>query len=359
MSLQQEFRFPGSAVDPVKMLTWLALALCLHVGAAFGSLESAFDSVLEQSENGDARDVGAWQRKTAESHGLAPRFRDCASCPEMTVIPSAVSASHPQLPLFAGQPPELEQITQAFAISVTPVTFEQFRRFEAALGIENPAPAGFVAGGRGFCESMLYAAHMHYPSGSLGVNRSRPYPESSISPAHPVVCVDLLEVQAYLDWLSDQSGYRYRLPTEAEWEFAARAGASTRFWWGDQPDPGCRRSHVLAVVWSDNWRQLDSACPTDALGAGVVALREANAFGLHDVVGNVWEWTASCADAAPLISIAATTYDLHADQSLCEAFVTRGGSLDTSLGSLELSAKKIWPPLRPGNLLGFRVVRDL
>ncbi len=359
MNLRREFLFRNHAVDWPKCVTKFTLAVALVIGVAFACVGSAAASSVEHFKDAGARDAGAWQDRFAERHDLAPHFQDCATCPKMAVIPSAINPFHPNLPLFAGQPPELEQISEAFAISVTPITFEQFRRFEAALGIENPAPAGFVAGGRGFCESMLYAAHMHYPSGSLGVNRSRPYPESSISPAHPVVCVDLLEVQAYLDWLSDQTGYRYRLPTEAEWEFAARAGASTRFWWGDQPDPGCQRSHVFAVVWSDNWRQLDSACPTDALGAGVVALREANAFGLHDVVGNVWEWTASCADAAPLISIAATTYDLHADQSLCEAFVTRGGSLDTSLGSLELSAKKIWPPLRPGNLLGFRVVRDL
>ena len=359
MNLQREFLFRNHSVDLGKCVTKFTLAVAMVIGVGFASVGSAVASSLEHFKDAGTNDAGAWQDRFAERHDLAPHFQDCATCPKMAVIPSAINPFHPNLPLFAGQPPELEQIGQTFAISVTPITFQQFSLFEDAMGIENPAAPGFVEGGLGFCESMLYSAYQPSPSGSAGLSRSRPYRESTVSPAHPVVCVDLLEIQAYLDWLSDQSGFRYRLPTEAEWEFAARAGASTRFWWGDEPDVNCQRSHVLAAVWSDDWRELGSACPTNAVGAGSVALGEANAFGLYDVVGNVWEWTSSCADAAPHITVAATTDDLQSDQPLCEAFVARGGSLDTSRGSLELSAKKIRPPMRPGNLLGFRVARDL
>ena len=359
MCFQRKIGDAGRVFEPLRLTGTAILTVCLAAGAFFLPFASGAEYAFDQLDGSHADDARAWQHKFADKHGVAARFRDCASCPEMAVIPPAKRPSLPGLPLFAGQPPELEQIDQAFAVSVAPITFEQFGWFEDAMGIKSPAAPGFVRGGLGFCESMLYSADRHFPFALVGLTRSRPYLESSISPVHPVVCVDLLEVQAYLDWLTDQTGYRYRLPTEAEWEFAARAGASTRFWWGDDPDLSCRRSHVVASVWSDEWRQSDTACPTVGLGAGEVALRKPNAFGLHDVIGNVWEWTASCADSAPHITVSATTYDLYVDRSLCESFVTRGGSLDTSRGSLELSAKKIWPPLRPGNLLGFRVARDL
>jgi len=93
---------------------------------------------------------------------------------------------------------------------------------------------------------------------------------------HPVIEVSWYGATAYLNWLTEQTGKPYRLPTEAQWEYAARAGTETRYWWGN--DFGKNRAN----------------CGSNGLGeTAPVGSFEANPFGLYDTVGNVWEW---CAD---------------------------------------------------------------
>jgi formylglycine-generating enzyme required for sulfatase activity len=96
----------------------------------------------------------------------------------------------------------------------------------------------------------------------------------------PVINVSWLDANAYADWLSDQTGQTYRLPTEAEWEYAARAGSETRYWWGN--DIGRNRANCNGC--GSRWDN-DRTAPVGSF--------DANAFGLYDTVGNVWEWTCS------------------------------------------------------------------
>ncbi len=117
------------------------------------------------------------------------------------------------------------------------------------------------------------------------------------------------DAQEYVAWLSKLTGLRYRLPSEAEWEYAARAGSDTAYWWGD--DIGVDRAN----------------CAGCGKGAGATTVPVgsfgANPFGLYDVHGNVWEWTADCwngsyagapVDGAPWVS------------GECKRRVLRGGS---------------------------------
>ena len=95
---------------------------------------------------------------------------------------------------------------------------------------------------------------------------------------HPVVCVSWRDAVAFCNWLSEREGLAYRLPTEAQWEYAARAGSTTESCWGDDYDGIIDRAYVPF-----GWRVFDK--PTAPVG-----LFTPNAFGLHDVVGNCWEW---------------------------------------------------------------------
>ena len=97
---------------------------------------------------------------------------------------------------------------------------------------------------------------------------------------HPVVCVSHQEATAYAQWLSRETGRRYRLPTEAEWEYAARAGTQTAYPWGNHVGSGRANCDGCGSRWDNR-----QTAPVGSF--------EANGWGLHDTVGNVWEWTCS------------------------------------------------------------------
>ncbi len=100
---------------------------------------------------------------------------------------------------------------------------------------------------------------------------------------HPVVCVSWNDAKAYAQWLSDQTGYEYRLPSEAEWEYAARAGTETKYWWGNEA------SHKYMNYSGDSYGGLAKGQDKWKYTAPVGSF-PANPFGLHDMNGNVWEW---------------------------------------------------------------------
>ncbi|MGZ0018025.1 SUMF1/EgtB/PvdO family nonheme iron enzyme [Nitrosomonas sp. wSCUT-2] len=131
----------------------------------------------------------------------------------------------------------------------------------------------------------------------------------------PVINVTWNDAQDYVQWLSKQTGKKYRLPTEAEWEYAARAGMQTRYWWGD--DIG--RNNANCDGCGSQWDNKQSA-PAGSF--------KANAFGLHDTAGNVWEWTQDCwhgnYDKAP--SDGSAWLDKGGGD--CSLRVVRGGSWD-------------------------------
>jgi formylglycine-generating enzyme required for sulfatase activity len=166
------------------------------------------------------------------------------------------------------------------------------------------------------------------------------HPETNNAPEPgqlPVVNISLHDALAYCRWLSHQTGQRYRLPTEAEWEYAARAGSDTEYCFGD------KAAELRDYGWyTDNARKRIQS----------VGLKKPNAWGLHDMHGNVWEWTCSRYteryDGAELCCV---------DKSM--TCVIRGGSYQNSPRHARSAYRDGWEAHASAPVTGFRVVRIL
>ena len=117
---------------------------------------------------------------------------------------------------------------------------------------------------------------------------------------HPVACISWNDAKAYTDWLSRKTGKAYRLPTEAEWEYAARAGTATARYWGEDPSQSCsyanlgdRSAKEKVSGWITLYKQ-EHACSDNYAYTAPVGSFKPNRFGLYDMLGNVLEWTEEC-----------------------------------------------------------------
>ncbi len=123
---------------------------------------------------------------------------------------------------------------------------------------------------------------------------AKPLGTVALSGNHPVSCVSFNDVMAYVAWLNKQTGRNYRLPTEAEWEYAARAGTTTARFWGNNAWIACSYANVADNSRSEfgHW-PVRHRCQDGSFFASEAGAYHANAFTLHDMIGNVWEWTCS------------------------------------------------------------------
>jgi formylglycine-generating enzyme len=144
----------------------------------------------------------------------------------------------------------------------------------------------------------------------------------------PVVCVSWDDAKAYVAWLSRKTSRPYRLPTEAEWEYAARAGSEAARFWGDGHEQACIYANVRDLTMMNGYnlpRNDDNhfRCSDGHQNTAPVGQFQPNGFGLHDMLGNVWEWVEDCwnesYNGAPVDGSAWTTGD-------CGRRVARGGS---------------------------------
>jgi formylglycine-generating enzyme required for sulfatase activity len=183
-------------------------------------------------------------------------FRDIEApwCPEVVVIPagSFVMGSPPEEGRSAAERPQHEvTFARPFALGRYPITFDEYDRFCIWMGGEKPSDQGWGRGRR------------------------------------PVINVSWEDAQAYCLWLSDRTGQGYRLPSEAEWEYACRAGTTTAFWTGatiSMDQANYDGKHTSGAGRKGKYR--NQTTPVDTFGA--------NPWGLHDMHGNVWECCEDC-----------------------------------------------------------------
>ena len=187
----------------------------------------------------------------------------------------------------------------------------------------------------------------------------------SASDFEPVTCIGWNAMQAYVEWLSKETGKQYRLPSEAEWEYAARAGTTTSFFWGEDETQACRYANIAdrsaeAAIKRD-YDGLESkdhvgvvACDDKSGYASVVGIYQPNAFGLHDMLGNINEFTGDCFNEAYPGN--ATDGSVRLDGN-CNERVIRGGSWHW--GTFPLTKRGGWKTDFVGALEGFRIAENI
>jgi formylglycine-generating enzyme required for sulfatase activity len=279
----------------------------------------------------------------APAQDVEREFKECPECPVMLGIPGgAFTMGSPtgEQGRFDTEGPQHDVTLKAFALGKYNVTTEEFLLFLKETGYQ-PEP----------CNPVLKL-------GWRSPGRGLAYPPFVGQPARwPAACLDWRDAKAYVDWLNrkvreqrPELGARqgpYRLPTEAEWEFAARAGTATARWWGDEIGSGRANCNGCGSPW-------------DYKVLAEVDSFEANPFGLYGMLGNVWQWTEDCwhesYDGAPVDGSAWT-------EEFCDRHVVRGGSWN-NLPIFVRSAARSGSVANGGEydyagVAGFRVARDL
>lgn len=183
---------------------------------------------------------------------------------------------------------------------------------------------------------------------------------------HPVMCVTWEDANAYVAWLSAQSGRRFRLPSEAEWEYAARAGTGTSYPPGDDADGLCRHANMkdrrfkAALKRDHGLDMLATDCDDGAEYTTVVGMYPANGFGLYDMIGNVAEWVADCQHADYRGAPANGAAWSDACEQDGDFFITRGGSYSAPRSVLRSAARGHGGRTNASGLgEGFRIAEDI
>ena len=171
----------------------------------------------------------------------------------------------------------------------------------------------------------------------------------------PAVNVSWEDAVAYAGWLSKQSGQTYRLPTEAEWEYAARSGSSQSRFWGNNPDEACKYANVAdmtAKKLHPKWTTF--FCDDTFAVSAPVGSFTANGYGLHDMLGNVWEW---CEDVYNSEAYTKLPKDNPVYGGAGEYRVMRGGGWSNGPLGIRSSHRVGLSPNFGHHALGFRLVK--
>ena len=278
-------------------------------------------------------------------------FKDCPDCPEMVVIPAGrfVMGAAP------GED-ESEKLTENFR-----------NRSQPQHGVD---VAGFLAGKfevtrgqyRAFVEATgrsSAGACSVWTGSKFEIDQAKDWrnPGYAQDDPHPVSCVSWDDAKAYTAWLSQKTGKAYRLLTEAEWEYAARAGTTTRRFWGDDGDQSCAYANgadQMTKAQVPDWKYLIANCNDRYAYTAPVGSYRANAFGLYDMLGNVWEWTEDCWNEnysnAPTDGSAWTAGN-------CSLRVVRGGSWSYNPLILRSALRNWYATANRSSSGGFRVAR--
>ena len=292
-------------------------------------------------------------------------LEDCRHCTPMVVIPGGTftMGSPPDEPdrhEFEGPRAGVE--VAAFALGRTEVTRGQYAEFVKATHRQPP-----VNGCYKFGFNPIDATNVD--ENTMDTSASWRDPGFAQTDQHPVTCISWQDATDYAAWIARKTRKAYRLPSEAEWEYAARAGSTTRFFWGSDEDVACahanvadptltRANAIIRELTETGARNGDVSlrivhCEDGTAYTAPVATYPPNAFGLHDMIGNVWEYVADCWQQPEPGS--SEVYE----QQACETRRVRGGSWDDTPPELRSARRSRVKPDVPRNDGGFRLARDL
>lgn len=296
-------------------------------------------------------------------HEVGQTFQDCKDCPLMVVVPPGAfrmgskraeqdwSVEHGRKRDYTDRenPQHEVRIAKPFAVGAHEVTRAQFFSFVADTGRQ--------PGDR--CDTFEETDGKYTREQRLGRDwRNAGHPQTD---DHPVGCVSWDDASAYAAWLSNKTGARYRLLSEAEWEYVARSGTETYRYWGDDASnvEGCRYANAADKTPFPNGETWPTmfACTDGFWATSPVGSFQPTAFGIYDVMGNVWEWVDDCwnatYDGAPVDGSAWT------NSGNCENRMLRGGAFHEGGGFLRSAVRGQYSRAGRFNNSGFRVARDL
>lgn len=306
-----------------------------------GQFASLAETRLRRLVSPKSQEIAALDRDA----GTSKVFRDCPECPEMVVIPAGafqMGASMRETGSGdAERPRHLVTIPRPLAVGRHEVTRGQY--------------AAFVKDSSHRSESSCYI--WVGPEWVNQPGRSWRDPDFAQTDEHPAVCVSWQDAKAYVAWLTRKTGKAYRLLSEAEWEYAARAGTRTSRFWGDDPGLACDYANVHDADTQDarrfDWEAHD--CRDGYVETAPVGRFRPNGFGLYDLLGNVWEWVEDCQTVnyvgAPVDGTARITDD-------CARRVYRGGGW-SGPASVRAATRNGSSASYRSQLLGFRVALPL
>lgn len=278
----------------------------------------------------------------------APALRwDCTWCPEMVVVPAGAftlgsPATEPDRRDDEG-PQRRITFAAPMAVSRYEITRDEYEAFVRATG--HPVGVGCLTDRE---------TRGTWTMDSVSTLRDPNFPQTG---NHPVVCVSWEDAQAYVAWLNAQApDAEFRLLTEAEWEYAARAGGATVYPWGDDPHQGCAWGNGVdqtPLARYPTW--VATTCNDSALYTTAVGSYRPNAFGLYDMIGNAAEWVQDCTAPSYAMLPVAGPYDPPG----CERRIVRGGSFGSTIPNLRTADRFRQPPGHRDDSIGIRVMRPL
>jgi len=290
--------------------------------------------------------------------GSGQFFKDCPQCPEMVIAPAGSLTIEPEpeperkwLGKKGTESPQREvTISKPFAVGRFALMRDEFEAFVRDTGYKTEGGCYiWTVTGRDRSPNVdvFMREFMREAGWKEYAGKSWRSPGFAQTGSHPVVCINWDDAKAYTAWLSRKTGKEYRLLSEAEWEYAARAGTATPFRWGSSLTPTPESTYVGPGASDDEWRQ--KTVPVQAL--------KPNAWGLYQVHGYVWEWTEDCwhenYQNAPADGSASATEE-------CDERVLRGGSWVHTPGIPHAAYRSYsWEPDRRYYNIGLRVARTL
>jgi formylglycine-generating enzyme required for sulfatase activity len=234
-------------------------------------------------------------------------------------------------------------LTKGFFMGTSHVTVGQFAAFVKATGYQTDAEKkGYAPAWTGEYWSRVNGTSWRSP----GFDQADD---------HPVVEISWNDATSFCRWLSNKEKQRYRLPTEAEWEYAARAGTQTTYWWGNNPDDGAGCANCLDQTWKQKHPQMKQVFnwSDGYLYTSPVMKFKPNAWGLYDMIGNACEW---CNDYSANYPNGQATDPRGPGNG--KAHVTRGGSWYRNPSECRCASRALNQPDNQMGDLGFRVVLD-
>jgi len=287
-----------------------------------------------------------------EECGLRPKdiFKECENCPEMVVVPAGEVMMGSNTSDIDSGLAAANEGAQHRAVVKQPIAVGRFE-------ITRDQYAAFVKSSGYRASDRCYTFEHNLPQERE--QRSYLNPGFVQGGNHPAVCVSWADAKAYVQWLSQTTGKPYRLLSEAEFEYVARAGSSSRFGFGDDPADLCRFANGADRAAKSAGLPADAAymnCSDGYPFTAPVGSFAVNAFGLYDTIGNVWEWTEDCfyGDYATASSDSAARLE-----SGCASRTVRGGDWFSTEASLRPAVRAKANVDARHDDIGFRIARPL